>query len=415
MSKVFIITLGCKQNKYESDCMARVLEEHGYTVCDGLDKADVYIINSCAVTAEGEKKSRQQIIKCNKLNPNAKIIVCGCASENNLEQFKDKSNVFSILGTEGKQNICEYIDKAFIGRVEPSKVYDSPAYPKKTTTRENLKIQDGCNNFCTYCLIPYLRGRSRSRDIEDIIREASIMAERSQEIVLTGIDISSYSIGGVQALDVLMERLSTLPALISIGSLEQGVITDKLLSVLQKMPNFSPHFHLSLQSGDNEILRKMNRHYTADEFYEKVCLIRKYFPLANITTDVIVGFASESEEQFENTKAFIKKCGFSFVHIFPYSRRKGTKAYTLPDLSNDIKKARVDALEMINKELSAEYLNKFVGKTSTFLAEEKKEYFEGFSKEYIRCYYDGDLESGKVYNIRFASIYQNGFKVAIID
>lgn len=415
MSKVSIITLGCKQNKYESDCMARVLEEHGYTVCDGLDKADVYIINSCAVTAEGEKKSRQQIIKCNKLNPNAKIIVCGCASENNLEQFKDKPNVFSILGTEGKQNICEYIDKAFMGRVEPSKVYDSPAYPKKTTTRENLKIQDGCNYFCTYCLIPYLRGRSRSRDIEDIIREASIMAERSQEIVLTGIDISSYSIGGVPALDVLMERLSTLPAHISIGSLEQGVITDKLLNILQKMPNFSPHFHLSLQSGDNEILRKMNRHYTADEFYEKVCLIRKYFPLANITTDVIVGFASESEEQFENTKAFIKKCGFSFVHIFPYSRRKGTKAYTLPDLSNDIKKARVDALETVNKELSEEYLNKFVGKTSTFLAEEKKEYFEGFSKEYIRCYYDGNLESGKVYNIRFESIYQNGFKVAIID
>lgn len=415
MNKVSIITLGCKQNKYESDCMARLLEEHGYIVYDGFEEADIYIINTCAVTAEGEKKSRQQIIKCQKLNPKAKIIICGCASENNPEQFADKPNVFSIFGTENKQNILEYIEKSTKIKAEQSRVYDSPKYPKKTTTRENLKIQDGCNNFCTYCLIPYLRGRSRSRDIEDIVHEATVMASRSHEIVLTGIDISSYSIDGSPALDILMSRLSGLSALISIGSLEQGVITEKLLTVLQKMPNFSPHFHLSLQSGDNEILKKMNRHYTADEFYEKVKLIRKFFPLANITTDVIVGFGGESDEQFENTKNFIKKCGFSFVHIFPYSRRKGTKAYTLPDLSNNIKKMRVDELEKVNSELSRAYLSQFVGMESTFLAEEKKEYFEGFSKEYIRCYSDRELESGKVYNIRFAEIYKNGFKIEIIE
>lgn len=394
--------------------MARILEDNGYAVYEGYQEADIYIINTCAVTAEGEKKSRQQIIKCKKLNPNCKIIVCGCASENNPEQFQGKDNVFSIIGTEGKQNILDYIQSVTLEKIPQNKIYNSPSNPKKTTTRENLKIQDGCNNFCTYCLIPYLRGRSRSRDIEEIVQEAMQIASRSQEIVLTGIDISSFSIDGKPALDILMDRLSGVPALISLGSLEQGVITDKLLSVLKNMPNFSPHFHLSLQSGDNDILKKMNRHYTSDEYYDKVCLIRKYFPLANITTDVIVGFAGESEEQFENTMSFVRKCGFSFVHIFPYSRREGTKAYTLPDLGNDIKKERVNRLEKVNMDLSKEYLKKFIGKESTFLAEEKKDYWEGFSKEYIRCYSDDELESGKVYNIKFVCIHENGCKIEII-
>lgn len=421
MHSVSIITLGCKQNKYESDCMAQIIEDAGYFVSDKLEKADIYIINTCAVTAEAEKKSRQYIAKCNKLNPSAKIIICGCASENSIEQFEsdddlsDRRNVFSIIGTEGKQNILDYIRKATKSKNELSLKYDSPVSPKKTTTRENLKIQDGCNNFCTYCLIPYLRGRSRSRALEEIISEAKVMAERSKEIVLTGIDISSYSIDGKPALPVLMKELTKVPALISLGSLEQGVITTELLEVLVNMPNFSPHFHLSLQSGDNEILKKMNRHYTADEFYDKVELIRKYFPLANITTDIIVGFDSETEEQFENTKKFIEKCEFSFVHIFPYSKRKGTKAYNLPDLSKDIKKRRVDALEEVNARISKNYLSKFIGKTSTMLFEEQKELCEGYSREYIRCFSDKKLCSGYSYDVKFTEIYENGLKVEIID
>jgi threonylcarbamoyladenosine tRNA methylthiotransferase MtaB len=292
--------------------------------------------------------------------------------------------------------------------------YDSPTNPNKTTTRENLKIQDGCNNFCSYCLIPYLRGRSRSRNLDDILAEAENMAKRSKEIVLTGIDISSYSIDGKPALPILMKRLSGIPSLVSIGSLEQGVITEELLEVLSSMPNFSPHFHLSLQSGDNEILKKMNRRYTADEFYNKVQLIRKYFPMANITTDVIVGFASETEEQFENTKKFIEKCEFSFVHIFPYSKRKGTRAYNLPDLDKSIKKQRVNILEQVNAKLSRKYLTKFIGKTSTMLAEEKKDYWEGFSREYIRCYCDKSLSDGYIYNVKFTEVYENGLKVEIV-
>ncbi len=421
MNRVSIITLGCKQNKYESDCMARIIEDAGYYVTDKLEGADIYIINTCAVTSEAEKKSRQYITKCVKCNPECKIIICGCASENSIEQFEkdndkldNRNNVFSIIGTEGKQNILNIISKAVKEKNELSLKYDSPVAPKKTTTRENLKIQDGCNNFCTYCLIPYLRGRSRSRALAEIVSEAGIMASRSKEIVLTGIDISSYSIDGKPALAMLMRELSKVPALISLGSLEQGVITEELLEVLANMPNFSPHFHLSLQSGDNEILKKMNRHYTADEYYDKVKLIRKYFPLANITTDVIVGFASETDEQFENTKNFITKCEFSFVHIFPYSKRKGTKAYDLPDLSKDIKKRRVDALEEVNQELSKSYLSKFVGKSSTMLFEEEKECSEGYSREYIRCYSDKKLASGYIYKARFTELYESGLKVEII-
>ena len=420
MHSVSIITLGCKQNKYESDCMAKLIEDNGYCVTDKLEKADIYIINTCAVTAEAEKKSRQYVAKCHKLNPSAKIIICGCASENSIEQFEkdddylQNRNVFSIIGTEGKQNIIKYINNSIKEKNELSLKYDSPVAPKKTTTRENLKIQDGCNNFCTYCLIPYLRGRSRSRSLNEIIAEAKEMAVRSKEIVLTGIDISSYSIDGKPALPVLMKELSVVPTLISLGSLEQGVITTELLDVLSSMPNFSPHFHLSLQSGDNEILKKMNRHYTTDEFYEKVELIRKYFPLANITTDVIVGFGYETEEQFENTKKFIEKCEFSFVHIFPYSKRKGTKAYDLPDLNKDIKKYRVDILEEVNARISKKYLSKFIGKTSTMLFEEEKELCEGYSREYIRCYSDKKLCSGYIYDIKFIEIYNGGLKVEII-
>ncbi|MBQ7352269.1 MAG: tRNA (N(6)-L-threonylcarbamoyladenosine(37)-C(2))-methylthiotransferase MtaB [Clostridia bacterium] len=414
MSKVSILTLGCKQNKYESDCMANILISAGFEVVENLEFADIYIINTCAVTSEAEKKSRQYIKKCTKLNPNCKIIVCGCASENNIEQFKEKDNVFSVFGTEGKEKILEFIENPSFEHIPQSKQYCSPCNPMKTTTREYLKIQDGCNNFCSYCLIPYLRGRSRSRDIESIVKEAYVLASRTKEIVLTGIDISSFKVDGELALPALMKRLSQVPARIGLGSLEVGVITEELLQTLKDMPNFIPHFHLSLQSGDDEILKKMNRHYSSEEFLAKVLLIKEYFPLCNLTTDVIVGFGAETQEQFENTKKFIEQCGFSYVHIFPYSKRSGTRAYTFDDLDMSIKKARVDELEMVNQRLKEKFLSQFLGKESIMLAEEKKDFFEGFSKEYIRCYADDELISGEEYKIYFDSIYQDGMKVKII-
>lgn len=411
MNKVSIITLGCKQNKYESDCMARILETNGYDVTENLEFADIYILNTCAVTNEAEKKSRQHIVKFTKLNPNAKIIICGCASENNLEQFKDKPNVYSIFGTEGKEKILEYVNKCIQAKNKLSLDYHSPDFPKKTTTREFLKIQDGCNNFCSYCIIPYLRGRSRSRDLEEILKEAYEIAKRSHEIVLTGIDISSYKINGKNSLHILMQKLSSINAIIRLGSLEINIITEELLEILSKMPNFAPHFHLSLQSGDIEVLKKMNRHYTPEEFYTKTRLILKYFPKANLTTDVIVGFADETQKQFDNTKEFIKKVGFSFVHIFPYSKREGTLACKYPDLPTSIKKQRVDELDRLNLELKFNYLNQFIGQKSKMLIEEKKEYYEGFSPEYIRCYIEGEQNSGEIVDIEFVELYKDGFKV----
>lgn len=415
MSNVVIITLGCKQNKYESDCMAQILENAGYTVSEEMQSADIYILNTCAVTAEAEKKSRQYIAKFNKLNPDAKIIVCGCASENNVDQFKNKSNVFSIIGTEGKEKILDFIESQVTDKLNINTEYCSAHTPKKTTTREYIKIQDGCNNFCTYCIIPYLRGRTRSRDIEEILAEARVIAARSKEIVLTGIDISSYKVDGKPALGLLMSRLKDVDALIRLGSLEVGVITRELMEILTSMPNFAPHFHLSLQSGDDTILKKMNRKYTANEYYEKVALIREYFPKANITTDVIVGFAGETEEQFKNTSDFIEKVGFSFVHIFPYSRRAGTVAYKFDDLPMSIKKERVDRLEKVNMANRIKYLSIFVGTESKMLVEEKKEYYEGFSPEYIRCYANKEnLVSGKEYRIKFVDYFQDGMIVEII-
>lgn len=415
MSNVVIITLGCKQNKYESDCMAQILENAGYTVSEEMQSADIYILNTCAVTAEAEKKSRQYIAKFNKLNPDAKIIVCGCASENNVDQFKNKANVFSIIGTEGKEKILDFIESQVTDKFNINTEYCSAHTPKKTTTREYIKIQDGCNNFCTYCIIPYLRGRTRSRDIEEILAESRVIAARSKEIVLTGIDISSYRVDGKPALGLLMSRLKDVDALIRLGSLEVGVITRELMEILSSMPNFAPHFHLSLQSGDDTILKKMNRKYTANEYYEKVALIREYFPKANITTDVIVGFAGETEEQFKNTSDFIEKVGFSFVHIFPYSRRAGTVAYKFDDLPMSIKKERVDRLEKVNMANRIKYLSIFVGTESKMLVEEKKEYYEGFSPEYIRCYANKEnLVSGKEYRIKFVDYFQDGMIVEII-
>lgn len=416
MSSVVIVTLGCKQNKYESDCMARILLDNGYIVYDKMQPADIYIINSCAVTSEAEKKSRQYIAKCCALNPDCKIIVCGCAGESNIEQFEGKSNVISVIGTEGKDKILDILNNPTKSKFEIPKEYCSIVNPIKTTTRENLKIQDGCNNFCSYCLIPYLRGRSRSRALEEIVAEAKVIASRSKEIVLTGIDISSYKIDGELALGRLMRALYDIPALISLGSLEVNVVTRELLEILKDMPNFSPHFHLSLQSGCDEILTKMNRHYSSNEYYAKIELIREYFPKANITTDVIVGFAGESEEQFITTLLFVKKCKFSFVHIFPYSRREGTRAYNWEDIPMSVKKERVDRLSKVVEELRCDYLKDYIGTRGIMLAEEKKcGYWQGFSREYIKCYASGVLEQGVEYKVKFVEPYMDGMKVLILE
>lgn len=413
--KACLISLGCKVSKYEIDCMANILKDAGWEVTLQHEPADLYIVNTCAVTNEGEKKSRQYISKLSSLNPNAKIIVCGCASENNIDQFK-KPNVVSIIGNEGKENILDLIDNP---RFEKFPFY--PKYnkdvknPFKSQTRAYLKIQDGCNNFCSYCLIPYVRGRSRSREFEDIMKEAEVLSQSNSEIVLTGIDMSSFKIDNELGLGKLVYAMHNLPARIRIGSLEVNVITSQFLEYLKLTPNFCPQFHLSLQSGSDTVLKRMNRHYTKTEYLEKVNLIKQYFPLANITTDVIVGFAGETDEEFEETCDTCIKAGFGNMHIFPYSKRKGTMAYNLPVPNGNIVKDRIKKLEEIRTQLCNSYFQLITGKTFELLVEEKEdEYFTGYTENYVKVYAKDNLEINKFYKAKMLKCFKQGMLVEVV-
>lgn len=389
------MTLGCKVNKYESDALMYNLKLKGYDVTDSLGFADVYVINSCAVTQEAEKKSRQMVARCRKFNPQARIFVCGCASQHNSAQFLDK-DVSYVCGAAGKIKISEYIDKISKNdkrllrkreRIEKMpKQYEDDLFAMQTRTRAYIKIQDGCNNFCSYCIIPYLRGRSRSRAIFSIINEVSKLGDNIKEVVLTGINVTDYKIDGQPALLTLLEELDTFGKRLRLSSMEESLVSESFVSGLSKLNNFCPHFHLSLQSGCDSVLKRMNRHYTASEFAQSVKTIRKYFPLAGITTDVIVGFPGESDAEFEDTFNFIKEVGFSQLHIFQYSKRDGTVAARLyKDLPPQTKQARFERLNQLNEQLRRDFIEKV--KYENVLFEEYEDgYFVGYSKNYIRCY-----------------------------
>lgn len=414
--KACLISLGCKVNKYEIDCMAKLLQDNGYEVTLNHEPADIYIVNTCAVTNEGEKKSRQYISKLSNLNPNAKIIVCGCASENNVDQFK-KTNVFSIIGNEGKNNILDLIENSRYEKYDLSLEYNHEvAKPIKSQTRAYIKIQDGCNNFCSYCLIPYVRGRSRSRNIDDVCAEAKELSKNNQELVITGIDLSSYKVDGELALGKLVYMLSSLPSRIRIGSLEVNVITEEFMQYLAKSPNFCPQFHLSLQSGSNGVLKRMNRHYTTSEYLSKIELIRKYFPYANITTDVIVGFCGETDEEFEETCETCTKAGFGAMHIFPYSKRAGTRAYNWDAPDGNVTRSRVKILEQIRKDLTLKFHNSLIDKEFSVLIEEKEnEYFVGYTENYIKVYLEESVKTDKIYRVKLISPYKAGMLGKLIN
>ena len=326
--KTAVINIGCKVNQCECDSLMTGLIALGHEVSDELVFADNYVINTCAVTKEAERKSRQVIGKVKKINPKADVYVIGCASEKNAEQFEIKG-VRYVSGTAKKEAVLRMLSGV---HVEPiPNEYESLPVGTNFRARAYVKVEDGCNNFCSYCVIPYLRGRCRSRALDDVISECLSAAETTDEIVLTGINLSAYGLDLGTNLAELLSRLSDLPARIRLGSLEANVIDEAFISALVSAGNVCPHFHLSLQSGSNEVLKAMNRHYTAEEFAEKVALLRTYFPTAAFTTDVIVGFPTETEETFEETMRFVREIGFSNVHVFPYSRRAGTAAFpTVP-------------------------------------------------------------------------------------
>lgn len=397
LPKISIFTLGCKVNQYDTDAMLAVFEHAGFEIAEGLEYADVYVVNSCAVTAEAEKKSRQSIARILKVNPNAKIFVCGCASQNNFSQFA-KNNVQYISGSDQKLDFArkivtefkgeeEQFDKIVPDKFDISTVFEDNDGIINLRTRHFIKVQDGCNNFCSYCLIPYVRGRSRSRVLASIERELDEVSSVAKEVVVTGINLSAYGKDIGSSLTDLMKMLSKYDFSVRLGSLEVGVITKDFLDATKTLKRFCPHFHLSLQSGDDSVLKAMNRHYTTAEYYDAVRLIREYYSDPAITTDIIVGFPSEREEEFENSMAFARKVGFSDIHVFPYSSRRGTVAGRMPTLDPDIVLDRQKRMTALKHELVQNYLNKQIGMPVNVLFEtQSRGVWCGHSPNYVKVY-----------------------------
>ena len=386
--KAVIYNLGCKVNKYECDCLMHAFAQRGFEVSDKLQPADVYVINTCAVTAEAERKSRQCVARCRKFNPAARIAVTGCASQNCAAPFEKLPGVTYITGVEGKQAAVEKFAEKCVEILPLPAKFGGLTDPAPSRTRAFVKVQDGCDNFCSYCLIPYLRGRSRSREIEDVVRECRALAAQTKELVLTGIDLSSFGKNTGQSLAALLRALADIDCRLRLGSLEVGVISQEFLSACAGLKNFCPQFHLSLQSGSDKVLKAMNRHYTGAEYEEKVRLIRRFFPRAGVTTDLICGFPAEGEEEFEQSLALARRVGFSRMHVFGYSPRKGTAAFKLfKPLPPEQVKARVARAEALAARLAEEYARSLIGqKVGVLFEEEKQGYLCGWSGEYLRCY-----------------------------
>ncbi len=392
MAKAIVFTLGCKVNDVEGASLVRGLKERGYEVSAKLGYAELYILNTCAVTAEAEKKSRQLLARVYKYNPDAKIIVCGCAVQKNASAFEGRKGVYLITGARQKSKILNLLDKEGVFIDDFDKVYDDMPLPAEVKSRHFIKIQDGCNNFCSYCIVPYLRGRSRSRSLKSIVEESRLSA--AEETVLTGIDISSYNDNGNTLKDVLF-ALKDLPTRVRLGSLEVNVIDEELLKVAATMPAFAPHFHLSLQSGANAVLKKMNRHYTREEYIEKCKLIYRYFPRAAITTDIIVGFPTEREEDFEESLKLVQEVAFAQIHCFVYSPREGTPAAKMEQLAPAVKEARKEKLTAAAQACHAQYIDKFLGEVFSFVPEVYEDgHTFGYTENYIRVAVPGKVKTG---------------------
>ncbi|MBD5632164.1 MAG: MiaB/RimO family radical SAM methylthiotransferase [Clostridia bacterium] len=397
--KAVVFTLGCKVNEVESASVMAALERQGFEVSDKLGPADVYVLNTCAVTREAEKKSRQLIARVKKYNPSAQIYVCGCASEKNGQAFTEKGVTF-VSGARDKGEVVAAIAANHGGE------NCGLLFPKQTKTRAFIKIEDGCNNFCSYCIIPYLRGREKSRKIEDILGE--IAQTDCPEIVLNGINISAYGYDSVTLTD-LIKALRPVKKRIRLGSLECNIITEEFLIALKELYDFAPQFHLSLQSGSTSVLKAMNRHYTREEYLQKCELIYKHFPGAAITTDIIAGFATETDGDFEQSLSVIGEAGFARVHAFAYSPREGTVAYRMKDVPPAVKSDRLHRLLKAAEEASTRYITGCIGKTYDFIAEEYDgEHTTGYTGNYIKIYVSDNLEVGKSFKIALQAKYKDG-------
>ena len=411
MKKVSIITLGCKVNQVESENIAERLESFGYDVSMGLSESDIYVLNTCAVTNEAERKSRNYISKILKLNSNAKIYVCGCSSEKDASKFEKGEFVKRIIGTEGKLELADLIKSDDEESETLSSTLDVINRVSERT-RATLWVQNGCNNFCTYCIIPKLRGREISFPLDEIREQVEILTTQSNEIVVTGINLSAYGkdIEGSDGLIEIARLFKGKTARFRFSSLEVNVITEKFLQELVAFDNFCDHFHLSLQSGSDNTLKKMNRHYTKAEYLEKVNLIRKYFPNAGITTDIIIGFPTETDADFEESLEFAKKVNFSAMHIFPYSKRTGTVAATFQNIATNIP-SRVRHMTELAAKMKNEFIKRNIGQVHEVVIENKKgDYYLAHTKNFILCYIKSNvpLKSNSIENVMILKPHEDG-------
>lgn len=429
MKKVALHNLGCKVNSYEIDAMQQMLQKNGYQIVEFEQKADIYIVNTCSVTSIADRKSRQMLHKAKKNNPEAIVVAVGCYVQTGTEAILKDEGIDLAIGNNKKKDLVDILEQFLkekgmhtedktlhdttIIDINHTKEYEEMTLEQTAEhTRAYIKIQDGCNQFCTYCIIPYARGRVRSRKKEDIIREIEgLVARGYKEVVLTGIHISSYGTDFGQAglLD-LVQSLQEIEGLyrIRLGSLEPRIVTEEFAAQLAKLSKVCPHFHLSLQSGSLNTLKRMNRHYTPSEYLKGVEELRKAFENPAITTDVIVGFPGETEEEFEETRQFLENINLYEMHIFKYSIRKGTIAAKMPDqVPDQIKAERSDVLLEMEERQSREYRELYVGQEVSVLFEEEKEilgqsYQIGHTKQYVKVAYktkenlSNQIVSGKV-------------------
>ena len=404
MKKAALHNLGCKVNAYETEAMQHLLEEAGYEIVPFTQKADVYVINTCSVTNMADRKSRQMLHKAKKNNPDSIVVAAGCYVQTSEKEVLNDLSVDIVIGNDRKHDLVRLLEEYSLDSVNDTvdDINDGKhdfeelfIDQTKEHTRAFIKVQDGCNQFCSYCIIPYARGRVRSRRFENVIAEVERLAANGfKEVVLTGIHLSSYGVDFEEATG-LLELIQAVNAVkgierIRLGSLEPKIVTEHFVSELSKLDKICPHFHLSLQSGCDATLKRMNRKYTTKE-YERGCeLLRKYFVHPAITTDVIVGFPGETEEEFEQTKAYLEHIHFYEMHIFKYSKRKGTRAAVMPDqIDEQIKAARSEKLIALGHDMSKEFRKFYIGKNEEALFEEKavigdKEYFVGYTKEYVK-------------------------------
>lgn len=403
------LSLGCKVNSYETEAMRGMFETAGYEIVDFKDIADVYVVNTCTVTNIADRKSRQMLHQAKSRNPKAVIAAVGCYVQAAEEALLTDNSVDLVVGNNKKSDIVTMVERCLNGNDKEELVADIGSEQEyeelnvETTTEKTrafVKIQDGCNRFCSYCIIPYVRGRVRSRKKDEILDEISRLAKKGyQEFVLTGIHISSYGTDFTDEqtdsnipLAKLIEEIGEIDSVerIRLGSLEPGIITEEFLERIVKVRQFCPHFHLSLQSGCDTVLKRMNRRYTSEEYYKKVQLIKRYYELPAFTTDIIVGFPGETKEEFRDTVEFVKKVGFLHIHVFKYSKRAGTKAAVMQDqIAENIKNQRSNELIRVSEDMTGEYMSHFMGRIEKVLFEEEitvenRTYQMGHNERYLK-------------------------------